>query len=431
MQSLFVNMSSLGRNAMPLFVKPGPCCQKFHKCFTAGRVSYSQLNAAKHHLSRHKKLFPGLVSQVVRQTATAAETAAPQISRRAQKIVGGWLISCAGMCAGAVLLGGITRLTESGLSMVDWKLFKDMKPPRSQQEWEEEFEIYKQYPEYKYVAQEKGEMTLSEFKFIYYMEWGHRMWGRGVGLVFALPALYFLKKGWISKALKPRLAIFAGLIGFQGFLGWYMVKSGLEEKQNAYEIPRVSQYRLAAHLGSALLLYTLFLWNGLAHVLTPVQIPEFKQLARVRGMAHGLMAVVFVTALSGAFVAGLDAGLTYNSWPKMADRWVPDDLLAMSPKWKNMFENATTVQFNHRYLAQSTVVLISGFWLMVRKYPLPRRARLAVNCLAGMAFIQASLGILTLLMYVPTHLAATHQSGSVVLLSMATWLALELKRLPK
>lgn len=428
MQNLLIKISTLGRNATPLIIKPGPCCHRFQRCFTTGRASFSQLNAARNHFSRHKKMIPGLLSQVIRQSANSAGAAAPEISQKAQKIVGGWLLTCAGMCAGAVLLGGITRLTESGLSMVDWKLFKDMKPPRSQQEWEEEFERYKQFPEYKFVAQEKGEMTLADFKFIYYMEWGHRMWGRGVGLVFALPALYFLQKGWVSKALKPRLAVFAGLIGFQGFLGWYMVKSGLVEKP---DIPRVSQYRLASHLGSALLLFTLFLWNGLSHVLPPSEVPQFKQLAKIRGMAHGLMAAVFVTALSGAFVAGLDAGLTYNSWPKMADKWIPDDLLAFSPKWKNFFENPTTVQFNHRHLAEATVLLIGAYWFMVRKYPLPRRAKLAVNCLLGMAFLQATMGVMTLLWFVPTHLAATHQSGSVVLLSLATWLAHELRRLPK
>nr|KAG5714197.1 hypothetical protein BaRGS_018414 [Batillaria attramentaria] len=201
-------------------------------------------------------------------------------------------------------------------------------------------------------------MTLSDFKFIYYMEWGHRMWGRAVGIGFILPALYFLRKGWISRAMKPRLAIYASLLGFQGFLGWYMVKSGLEEKPGPNDIPRVSQYRLASHLGSAFLLYTLFLWGGLTHLTKPQALPNIKQVAKLRGLAHGVMTLIFVTAVSGAFVAGLDAGLVYNSWPKMADKWVPDDLGSFDPKWKNIFENPTTVQFNHRHLAESTVALI-------------------------------------------------------------------------
>merc|ERR1711936_21102 len=164
--------------------------------------------------------------QCLRRTANVA---VPQLSEASQKIVGAWMVGCAGMCFGAVILGGVTRLTESGLSMVDWQLIKDMKPPGSQAEWQEEFERYKQSPEYKYMAEHK-EMTLSDFKFIFYMEWGHGMWGRTTGMVFILPALFFLKKGWISKPLKPRLLLFTGLLGFQGFLGWYMVKSGLTDK---------------------------------------------------------------------------------------------------------------------------------------------------------------------------------------------------------
>ncbi|RUS76320.1 hypothetical protein EGW08_015908 [Elysia chlorotica] len=364
----------------------------------------------------------------LRKAATVSNSL--EISAQAQKIVGTWLVGCAGMCFGAVILGGVTRLTESGLSMVDWKLVKDMKPPGSEAEWIEEFERYKQFPEYQQMSNEK-EMTLSDFKFIFYMEWAHRMWGRTTGMVFLLPALYFLRKGWVSKALKPRLAAFAGLLGFQGFLGWYMVKSGLEEKPGPNDVARVSQYRLAAHLGSAFILYTLFLWQGLTHLLTPIQMPNVKSVNRLRGLAHGVMTAVFVTALSGAFVAGLDAGLTYNSYPKMADKWIPDDLWAFSPKWKNIFENPTTVQFNHRHLAESTVVLIGGFWWMAKKAPMHPRARLAVNLLLGMAFGQATLGITTLLTYVPTPVAAVHQSGSLVLLSFAVWVAHELRRLPK
>ncbi|XP_059176667.1 cytochrome c oxidase assembly protein COX15 homolog isoform X2 [Physella acuta] len=341
------------------------------------------------------KLSPktGLLA-VLRRSATAVPPTA--VSEKSQKIVGTWLLGCAGMCFGAVVLGGVTRLTESGLSMVDWRLIKDMKPPRTEAEWQEEFEKYKQFPEYKYMTKEK-EMTLSDFKFIFYMEWGHRMWGRTTGVFFLLPALYFLRKGWISKALKPRLAAYAGLLGFQGFLGWYMVKSGLEDKPNPSDIPRVSHYRLAAHLGSAFVLYTLFMWQGLSHLLKPIQLPDVRSIAKIRGIAHGVMTAVFVTAMSGAFVAGLDAGLTYNSYPKMADRWIPDDMWAITPKWRNVFENPTFVQFNHRHLAELTVVFITGFWYMARKAPLHPRARLAVNCLLGMAFIQATLGITTLL----------------------------------
>ncbi|CAG5117401.1 unnamed protein product [Candidula unifasciata] len=378
--------------------------------------------------SKTRSIFSHGLFTSLRSTTTAA--AVSDISHKSQKIVGLWMMGCAGMCFGAVILGGVTRLTESGLSMVDWKLLKDMTLPSSDAEWQAEFEKYKLFPEYKYM-EDKQEMTLSDFKLIFYMEWAHRMWGRATGLVFLIPAVYFLRKGWISQKMKPRLALFAGLLGLQGFLGWFMVKSGLEDKPESSDVPRVSQYRLATHLGAALLLYTLFLWQGFNHLLTPIKMPDAPVLKKLRGMSHGVKAFVFLTALSGAFVAGLDAGLTYNSYPKMADKWIPDDMWTISPKWKNIFENPTFVQFNHRHLAESTVVLIAGFWWMARKAPLHPRARLAVNLLLGMAFGQAALGVTTLLMYVPTSIAATHQSGSLVLLSLAVWMTHELRRLPK
>jgi len=361
---------------------------------------------------------------LVRLTATeASETITP----RTQKIVGKWLLGCAGMCMGAICIGGITRLTESGLSMTDWHPVKGGLP-WGEKAWEEEFERYKQFPEYKYLERE---LTLSDFKYIFFWEYFHRMWGRTIGLVYALPALYFLKKGWVTRAMKPRLGIYGGLILFQGLLGWYMVKSGLEDKPESTDIPRVSQYRLAAHLSSAMVLFTLFLWQGLAHVLPPQKLPNTVAVAKLGKYSHGLMAMIFFTAVSGAFVAGMDAGLVYNTWPKMADKWIPDDLWAISPKWKNIFENPTTAQFDHRLLGELTGVAVIAMWYKCRKAGLPPRAMLAANCLAGMAMLQVSLGIATLLTFVPVWLAATHQSGATTLLGISIWLARELKRFPK
>lgn len=358
------------------------------------------------------------------QGSSSAAAEAP----KGQKAVGTWLLTCAGMCFGAVVIGGITRLTESGLSMTQWDLIKGMKPPRTKEEWLAEFERYKQFPEYKYLERD---LTLEGFKSIFFWEYIHRMWGRSIGLMFALPALYFLRKGYISKAMKPRLAIYGTLLVGQGLLGWYMVKSGLQDKENEHEIPRVSQYRLASHLGSAFILYALFLWQGLSHILTPHQLPNTRQIAVLRKLAHSSMFAVFFTAISGAFVAGLDAGLVYNTWPKYADRWIPSDLFALEPKWKNVFENTTTVQFNHRNLAELTAAFLLGIWWYSRKIPLPPRTRMAANALATMSLVQVGLGIWTLLSFVPTHLAATHQGGSLVLLSFAIWLTHELRRLPK
>ncbi|XP_069467623.1 heme A synthase COX15 [Ambystoma mexicanum] len=344
------------------------------------------------------------------------------------RIVGRWLLVCSGMVAGAVILGGVTRLTESGLSMVDWHLVKEMKPPSTQAEWEAEFQKYQQFPEFKIL---NHDMTLTEFKFIWFMEYSHRMWGRAVGLAYILPAIYFWRKGWFTRAMKGTVVGLCGFVCFQGLLGWYMVKSGLEEKPDSYDVPRVSQYRLAAHLGSALVLYCASLWSALSLLLPPQKFTETHRLMQLRRFAHGTAGLVFLTALSGAFVAGLDAGLVYNSFPKMGERWIPDDLLAFSPALKNVFENPTTVQFDHRILGISSVTAITAMYVYSRKIPLPPRAKMALTSLIAVAYLQVTLGISTLLLYVPTPLAATHQSGSLALLSMALWLMNELRRVPK
>lgn len=344
------------------------------------------------------------------------------------RVLGRWLVGCSGLVLGAVVLGGVTRLTESGLSMVDWHLVKEMKPPRTNAEWEAEFSKYKEFPEFKIM---NHGMTLTEFKFIFYMEWGHRMWGRLVGLAYILPTVYFWKRGYFSRFMKPRVLGLCGFVVFQGLLGWYMVKSGLEDKIESYDIPRVSQYRLAAHLGSALLLYCSSLWTGLTLMLPANKIPDSRNLLQLRRFAKVTGGLVFLTALSGAFVAGLDAGLVYNSFPKMGERWIPDDLLAFSPAVKNMFENPTTVQFDHRILAIGSLTAITGLYLFSRRVHLPRRAKIAIGCLTAMAYTQVVLGISTLLLYVPTPLAATHQSGSVALLTFAIWVLAELRKVVK
>ncbi|CAL1578017.1 unnamed protein product [Knipowitschia caucasica] len=359
-------------------------------------------------------------------STSATVTAVPNAATN--RIVGRWLVGCSGLVIGAVVLGGVTRLTESGLSMVDWHLVREMKPPQTQEEWEAEFSKYQQFPEFKIL---NHDMTLPEFKFIFYMEWGHRMWGRLVGLSFILPALYFWRKGYFTRSLKGKVIGLCGFVFFQGLLGWYMVKSGLEEKPESHDIPRVSQYRLSAHLGSALLLYCASLWTGLTLLQSPQKIVETKNLMLLRRFAKGTGVLVFITALSGAFVAGLDAGLVYNSFPKMGERWIPDDLLAFSPTLKNFFENPTTVQFDHRILAISTLAAITGLYMFSRKVILPKRAKVAISLLTAMAYGQVALGITTLLLYVPTPIAATHQSGSLALLSLAVWVLAELRKVPK
>ncbi|XP_010862282.1 cytochrome c oxidase assembly protein COX15 homolog isoform X2 [Esox lucius] len=360
--------------------------------------------------------------------ANTAPGAAQVPNAATNRILGQWLLGCSGLVVGAVVLGGVTRLTESGLSMVDWHLVREMKPPHSQAEWEAEFTKYQQFPEFKIM---NHDMTLPEFKFIFYMEWGHRMWGRLVGLAYVLPTIYFWKKGYFNKSMKGRTLGLCGFVFFQGLLGWYMVKSGLQEKPESYDVPRVSQYRLSAHLGSALVLYCASLWTGLTLLVEPHKLANTKHLNQLRWFAKGTAGLVFLTALSGAFVAGLDAGLVYNSFPMMGDRWIPDDLLAFSPKFKNLFENPTTVQFDHRVLAISTLMAITGLYMFTRRMMLPRRAKMAISCLTAMAYTQVVLGISTLLLYVPTPLAATHQAGSVALLSLAIWVLAELRKVAK
>lgn len=265
------------------------------------------------------------------------------------------------------------------------------------------------------------------------MEYGHRMWGRGIGAFFALPAAYFWSRGYFSKAMKIRVLVFGSLIGAQGLMGWYMVKSGLEADRfkGENDIPRVSQYRLASHLSFAFILYTLFLWSALDHLIPAQQLAQKASAAalKFRKYAHVTKGFIFLTALSGAFVAGLDAGLVYNSFPKMADRWIPSDLLAFSPALRNFTENPTTVQFDHRILGITTLSMISGLYILSRRCTLPPRAYKAATAVAIMGWAQVLLGITTLLTYVPVPIAASHQSGSLILLSVAVWLTHELKLL--
>lgn len=357
----------------------------------------------------------------------ASGKAIPPIAR---KIVGYWFLGCAGACFAQVVLGGVTRLTESGLSMVDWHLIKGMKPPRTQEEWEAYFEKYKQFPEWKYLNEARG-LTLDQFKGIFYFEYGHRMLGRAIGVAFLLPLGFFAAKKWIPKQMRGALFGCTALLGFQGGLGWYMVKSGLQDKPEATDIPRVSQYRLASHLGTAFILYTGLLWNGLCLLTQPFHVPKLPITSRIRTLAKGNMGLVFITALSGAFVAGLDAGLVWNSYPKMGDNWIPDDVMRFEPKWINIFENTSTVQFDHRLLGHLTFASISALWFMSRKAPLPPRVKTTVNALLGMAIIQVALGVTTILTYVPVPVAASHQAGSLALLTIATYLVHELKRMPK
>ncbi|KAL1122535.1 hypothetical protein AAG570_002865 [Ranatra chinensis] len=313
--------------------------------------------------------------------------------------------------------------------MVSWKLLGE-KIPWTQTEWIKEFRRYMDYPEF---ITKNSAMTLEEFKRIWWMEYIHRTWGRAIGATFFIPAAYFWMRGYFAKAMKMRVLVFGSLIAAQGLMGWYMVKSGLEDRFNGpSDVARVSQYRLATHLGLAFVLYTGFLWSAFDHLLPADTLGHVSNAAkRFRGMAHACKGMVFLTAISGAFVAGLDAGLVYNSFPKMGDHWIPKEILSMTPKSLNFTENPVTVQFTHRILGTTSLALITALWFMSRKRLLPRRAYFATNAVAAMAWMQVLLGITTLLHYVPVSLGAMHQSGSLLLLSTAIWLTHELKHVKR
>ncbi|KAI8070999.1 cytochrome oxidase assembly protein-domain-containing protein [Gongronella butleri] len=364
-------------------------------------------------------------------------------------VVGHWLYFNAGLVFSIVIVGGLTRLTESGLSIVEWNVISGMKPPRSNQEWHDEFEKYKQYPEYKVLNRH---MTLDEFKNIFYWEWSHRMIGRFIGATFILPGLFFASRGYMTRRVAKQVFGISCVLGFQGFMGWYMVKSGLSEAlmKEVGAVPRVSQYRLTAHFATALLIYgsTIFVaadilrQHKLATGTYPKEVASMlnnPMLKRFRLLTHSLALLLTVTALSGGLVAGLDAGMIYNEWPKMGEGFIPPTQELWSDhyvkpndkgKWRNLLENPTTVQFDHRTLAETSAVAVTALWLYSRRLPLPQNARNAVNALMAAASLQVALGISTLIYMVPIELAAAHQGGALCLLTSSYWLIHALRRVP-
>lgn len=326
-----------------------------------------------------------------------------------------WLLICCALIFAMVVLGGVTRLTGSGLSMVNWKPISGVLPPMGQAAWEREFDHYRQSPEYAYVN--KG-MSLAEFKGIFWFEYAHRLLGRLIGVVFLLPFLYFLLRRRIRASLGPKLVVMFVLGGLQGLLGWYMVKSGLVDD------PHVSQYRLAAHLGLAVLIYAYMLWTAVG-ILRGGQKAEAGGRDRLATITMALVVVVFVTIISGAFVAGLKAGMIYNTFPLMGDAWLPDAMWSVSPAWLNFFENAATVQFNHRVIAIATFFAIVALWFGARRMSLSRAQRIWLHVVCAAAVVQVSLGVSTLLLRVPVSLAALHQAGAMVLLTVLLCLAYE------
>ncbi|HVR67378.1 MAG TPA: COX15/CtaA family protein [Verrucomicrobiae bacterium] len=316
-----------------------------------------------------------------------------------------WLLISCSMIFVMVVIGGITRLTESGLSITEWKPVSGIIPPLSDPEWQAEFDGYKRIPEYLEIN--RG-MTLEEFKSIYWWEFIHRIWGRLIGVVFLVPFVWLLLRRDIRREMIPHMIALFVLGGLQGALGWYMVSSGLAERTD------VSQYRLTAHLLLALAIFSYGLW--LALTLLRRGAPADPSAARMR--PHLWLTALFIalTLTFGGFVAGLNGGLVYNSFPLMGGQLIPSD--AFQLPW-SPFEDPVTAQFIHRWLAITSVVLAIGLWL--RRGTLRGSSVKPIALLAAMAVVQAGLGIATLLLIVPIPLAAAHQAGAVVLWTLALW----------
>lgn len=332
-------------------------------------------------------------------------------AQRRDRIIAYWLLGVAFMVFAMVVLGGVTRLTHSGLSMVEWKPLTGWLPPMTTEAWEEMFAKYREFPEYK---KKNPGMTLEEFKGIFWLEFLHRLWGRIIGLAFFLPFVFFLIKGWMRGAAAWHATALLVLGGLQGGMGWFMVKSGLVDR------PDVSQYRLAAHLCLALFIYGYLIRVALGLLAAEKPKPVSGGLRRASRFLVGL---IFVTAFSGALVAGLDAGLTYNTFPLMDGDLMPEGLLDMTPWYLNFFESIVTVQFDHRVLAITTLLCICATWWVARGRDLSNEQSRAFHFMAAMAVVQVGLGIATLLLVVPVSLGALHQAGAVVLLGLAVWAA--------
>jgi len=330
-----------------------------------------------------------------------------------------WLLLVCTLIFAMVILGGVTRLTNSGLSMVEWKPVVGWLPPLSDSAWQETFSKYQQSPEYLKIN--KG-MSVDEFKGIFYFEYAHRVLGRIIGLAFLLPFLYFLIRKKLQRSMTPKLVIMFVLGGLQGVLGWYMVKSGLVNN------PHVSQYRLTAHLSAAMAIYCYILWVAMGMIWNNSANIMVDGFMKIRRFGLIVTSMIVLMILSGGFVAGTRAGLAFNTFPLMGNSFVPPDLFSMSPFYLNFFENIATIQFDHRLIAYALTLMIPIFWWRIVRSDLQQRTKTIANLFLLMLVIQLGLGISTLLMHVPVALAATHQGGALVLLTLAVLLNSELKK---
>ena len=339
-----------------------------------------------------------------------------------------WLLICAVTIYGMIVLGGVTRLTESGLSIVEWQPLMGAIPPTSEADWQETFDKYKQFPQYQ---KQNQDMTLDGFKRIFYYEYFHRLLGRLIGVLFFIPFVVFYFQKKISKPLLPKLIGLFVLGGLQGGLGWFMVKSGLVDSGLA-GVSRVSQYRLTAHLGLAVIIYGYMMWlvfglldnkDSRAIAINPATISN-----GLKRFALTISALLFLMILSGGLVSGIRAGVGYNTFPLMNGYFFPPGLYGLEPAWTSMFEQNVTVQFNHRMFAYLMFILISCFAGFALYRRVQGAMRIGVYLLLVMLFIQVGLGITTLLLVVPVPLAAAHQGGAILLLTASLFVSYQALR---
>ncbi|MFN0315662.1 MAG: COX15/CtaA family protein [Burkholderiales bacterium] len=335
------------------------------------------------------------------------------MQRSSRETVAYWLLICCALVFAMVVVGGVTRLTKSGLSIVEWEPLMGAIPPLSESHWQELFQEYQRSPEYLKVNQG---MSLDAFKGIFWWEYFHRLLGRLIGAVFFFPLLYFIVRKRIERSLVPKLFGIFLLGALQGAVGWWMVKSGLVDD------PRVSQFRLTVHLGLAFLIFAAMFWTALRLLKERGSSP--RPLSRYAG---ALCVLIFIMVLSGGLVAGTHAGLAYNTFPSMNGHLVPPEAFELTPWWKNFFYTVGAVQFLHRCIAWSLFVLVPWFWWRSHKLALAPSARLALNLFLAMLFVQIGLGIGTLLMHVPVPLATTHQAGAMLFFALSLLVAAELR----
>lgn len=333
-------------------------------------------------------------------------------------LIAHWLFACCALLFILIVVGGITRLTRSGLSIVEWRPIAGILPPLTEAQWITEFEKYRQTPEYLQVN--RG-MTLDAFRGIFWWEYVHRLLGRLLGLSFLVPLIWFWLRGAIRDALRWKLVCIFALGALQGAMGWYMVKSGLVDD------PRVSHLRLTAHLALAFLIFAAMFWVGLDLVKSGRHgdQPSYARTPWLRRLALAILACASMLIVTGGLVAGIRAGYAYNTFPLMNGYLVPPEIMMIEPWYLNFVNNMATVQFDHRLFAWALMLLAPALWIASRRTASPVPARRAATALVVATAMQATLGITTLLLQVPVALGAAHQGGAVLLFATSLWVAHE------